>query len=186
MSYLDTSAVIHHVCGLDELADAPLERAARIVSIIDGDESPLAAVDRPLLVLRFDDVLEGGDGLVLPNEGHIRELLDFDAGGVAEDRLVIHCTAGISRSTAALAILLARRHPDCEDDVFAVIRSIRPQAWPNSLMIGIGDATLGLNGTLVDALSRHYAVQLARRPDLAQEMIDSGREREVSLGRRLA
>ncbi len=59
---------------------------------------------------------------------------------------------------------------------------IRPQAWPNSLMVKIADELLGREGRLSAALSRIYSQQLAARPELAETMRRSNRAKEVELG----
>ena len=131
---MQPNLAIHHVCGLDELRLAPLSSADRVVSILDPSAQmpeELRSIDAPVLVLRFEDVADTSDAAA-PRAEHIRELLAFDAGAHEGERLVVHCTAGISRSTGALAVLLAARHPDLDDDIFAAIRRIRPIAWPNS------------------------------------------------------
>jgi predicted protein tyrosine phosphatase len=161
---------IHHICGVDELRDAPLRDADRIISIL-GPGSPvppeLQDLDKPVLALRFDDVVQGEPGNVTPGDEHIRALIAFDAEAAADERLVIHCAAGISRSTAALAILLCARHPDREDEIFAAIRAIRPKAWPNARMVEIADRLLDRRGALISALRRHYRVQVERYPEFA-------------------
>ena len=56
---------IHHVCGLDELHEAPLLSADRIVSILDrNDPSPLElySVAAPILTLRSADIIAATDG----------------------------------------------------------------------------------------------------------------------------
>ena len=161
------SLAIHYVCGLDELRDAPLLSADRIVSILDWDApSPpeLRPIAAPILTLRFDDVIDPADG-VAPTMAQIKALLEFDADACRDDRLIVHCTAGISRSTAALAVLLAARHRDLNDEIFTAIRQIRPRAWPNSLIISLGDDALGRRGALFAALHRHYDFQI-RHPEL--------------------
>ncbi len=162
-----TDLAIHHVCGLDELRDAPLVSADRIVSILDPHgNSPreLLSTTAPVLTLRFEDVVDAADGAA-PTMAHVKALLQFDAAARINERLVIHCTAGISRSTAALAILLAARHPALDDEIFAAIRRIRPRAWPNSLVVSLGDRALARQGTLIAALHRHYNYQV-RHPEL--------------------
>ncbi len=157
---------IHHVCGLDELRLAPLSSANRIVSILDPyapTPVELRTIDVPVLVLRFDDITDSGDAAA-PRAEQVRHLLAFDAGAHEGERLVVHCTAGVSRSTGALAVLLAARHPDLGDEIFAAIRRIRPIAWPNLLVVSLGDELLGRRGSLVAALHRHYNVQ-ARHPE---------------------
>ncbi len=159
--FMQPNLAIHHVCGLDELRLAPLSSADRVVSILDPwapmpDE--LRSIAAPVLVLRFNDVIDARDATA-PRAAHIRELLAFDAGAHEGERLVVHCTAGISRSTGALAVLLAARHPELDDEVFAAIRTIRPIAWPNSLVVSLGDELLGRRGALLSALHRHHEVQ---------------------------
>jgi predicted protein tyrosine phosphatase len=164
---------IHHICGVEELRDAPLRDADRIVSILDpGSPVPpeLQELEKPVLALRFDDAVRSESGNVIPAEEHIRALLAFDAQAGVAERLVIHCAAGISRSTAALAILLSARHPDREDEIFSAIRAIRSRAWPNARMVEIGDALLDRHGALISALRRHYRVQVQRYPELAALM----------------
>jgi predicted protein tyrosine phosphatase len=173
---------IHHVCGLDELVDAPLSAADRIVSILgpEADIPPeLVRIHKSLLILRFDDVIVPEPGAVCPSEEHIRSLLAFDAGAAEDERLVVHCSAGISRSTAAIAILLAARHRGYEDEIFSWIRAIRQQAWPNSRMIAIGDALLDCGGALVAALRHHYEAQVQAFPELALMLAESSRRSEV-------
>ena len=162
---MQPNLAIHHVCGLDELRLAPLSSADRVVSILDPwaplpDE--LRSIHAPVLVLRFDDTADIRDATG-PRAEHIKELLAFDAGAHEGERLVVHCTAGISRSTGALAVLLAARHPDLDDEIFAAIRRIRPIAWPNSLVVSLGDELLGRHGALNAALYRHYEVQARQR-----------------------
>jgi predicted protein tyrosine phosphatase len=92
---------------------------------------------------------------------------------------------GISRSTAAMTTLLAQAHPDEDEDaLFSHIAEIRPQAWPNSRMIGFADELLDRRGRLTAALARLYARQLARRPEAGRDMRGLGRAREVEMGER--
>jgi predicted protein tyrosine phosphatase len=178
----------HHICGIGELSAAPLTSARRVVSILDwGAPIPpeLVELRADLLTLRFDDIIApppGGGGHA-PQRGDIERLLAFDRDHDPSDSLVIHCTAGISRSTAAFAILLAQRRPSSELEIFAELRSLRPQAWPNSLMIALADELLDLEGRLVRGLREHYKVQLRTHPEIGRMMIGLGREREIPFDR---
>jgi len=96
--------------------------------------------------------------------------------------MLIHCHMGISRSTAAAAALLLQAHPDANDEiVLARIAEIRPQAWPNSLMIEFADAELGRGGRFVAALPSFYSRQLGRNPQWAEPLRAGGRGREVEM-----
>ncbi len=176
----------HHICGLEELHAAPLTTARRVVSILDPAAPvprELAALSADLLVLRFDDVIVTGGEYRAPERGDIERLLAFDREHVEQDTLVIHCTAGISRSTAAFVILAAQRLPASEAEVFAELRAIRPRAWPNSLMIALADEVLGAQNRLVHELREHYKLQLRRYPEIGRMMIGLGREREIPFDR---
>jgi predicted protein tyrosine phosphatase len=172
--------VFHHVCGFTELAAAPFDKVLKIVSIGSPDEVvPLPSTDLPVLSLRFHDEILPSEGIVLPTKADMQRLLDFDAGANVNDGLLVHCAAGMSRSTAALAVLLAQRHPGCEDTLFPYIRQIRPIAWPNSLMVTMGDELLGLDGRLVRALREHYKIQVKLFPSYRDELRAGGRRDEV-------
>jgi predicted protein tyrosine phosphatase len=122
-----------------------------------------------------------------PESHHIEALLEFGKGLAAMtddplNHLLVHCHAGISRSTASMTILLAKARPEADEDaLFAHIREIRAQAWPNSRMIGLADDLLGRGGKLVAALRRHYAAQMRLRPDLAEMIGRVGRQQEVEM-----
>jgi predicted protein tyrosine phosphatase len=98
-----------------------------------------------------------------------------------ETHLLVHCHAGVSRSTAAAILLLAQHDParPARDVVGQVIRS-RPRAWPNLRIVELGDALLGRNGEIVAAVRALYRLALDREPGLAEAMIEGGRGREVA------
>ena len=104
-----------------------------------------------------------------------------DAGDVRH--LLIHCHAGISRSTAAMLMILAQAQPrESEDAIADRLMRIRPQAWPNSRMIAFADELLGRDGRLTAAAGRIYARRLETQPELAELMRLGNRGREVELG----
>jgi predicted protein tyrosine phosphatase len=179
------------ICGLDELCDFQDTNVTHVLSILDpGTPEPedfAAYGPHERLTLRFDDIIAPIPGLMLPERKHVEQLLDFGRGFAAADgdplgHLLIHCHAGISRSTASMATLLVEARPDADEDaVFAHIREIRPQAWPNSRMIGFADELLGRGGRLTAALRRHYGEQIRLRPDLAEMIERVGRGQEVRM-----
>jgi predicted protein tyrosine phosphatase len=117
-----------------------------------------------------------------------KEILAFgntfqrDLAARREAHLLIHCHAGISRSTAAMTALLMQADPEeTEERIFERLVAIRPKAWPNSLMIGFADDLLGRGGRLAAALRRHYGRRLTLRPELADVMAGLNRAREVEM-----
>ena len=73
------------------------------------------------------------------------------------------------------------RHTDVGDEpeIFARLRRIRPQAWPNSRMVGFADEILGRDGRLVAALKDHYRLQAVALPSFVEELRRSGRGSEI-------
>jgi predicted protein tyrosine phosphatase len=179
------------ICGLEELASFKDAAVTHVLSIVDPhhpDPADFAHYGKhERLTLRFDDIIDPSPGMLMPQREHVEALLRFGQGLAADDgdplrHLLIHCHAGISRSTASMATLLAEARPDADEDaIFARIRAIRPQAWPNSVMIGMADDLLGRGGRLVAALKRHYGEQIRLRPDLPEMIQRVGRGREVRM-----
>jgi predicted protein tyrosine phosphatase len=176
------------ICGLDELDYRNAEGVTHVLSILDpGWPEPAAfRAFGPHLrtTLRFHDVIERAPHVVLPQRAHIKAILAFgrDLGGDLS-HLLIHCHAGISRSTAAMAMILAQAFPqESEEAIVDRLLLIRPQAWPNSRMVHIADELLGREGRLSASLSRIYAYQLAAHPELAETMRRLNRAKEVELG----
>ena len=182
------------VCGLEELEHHGARAVTHVLSILDPDwpdpEAFSAYDPHHRTILRFHDAVEPAPGVMLPEVGHVEAVLAFgralahgaEARGEGEGHLLIHCHAGISRSTAAMAMILAQTHPgEDEEAVFRRLQEIRPQAWPNSRMVGFADELLSRDGRLTEALRRHYGRQIRRFPHFVELMRDLGRGREVEM-----
>jgi predicted protein tyrosine phosphatase len=179
------------ICGLDELCSFQDAEVTHVLSILDPrhpDPADFATyAPHKRLTLRFDDIIEPTPGLAMPEARHVDALLGFGKDLGWEDdnplgHLLVHCHAGISRSTASMSILLAEARPAMDEDaVFADIRAIRPQAWPNSVMIRLADERLGRGGRLTEALRGHYRQQIKLRPDIAEMIGRVGRGKEVAM-----
>jgi predicted protein tyrosine phosphatase len=69
-------------------------------------------------------------------------------------RVLIHCEAGVSRSSAAALIMYACWFgPGREQEAMERVVSQRPSAIPNRRMIELADRLLNRGGRLVDALA---------------------------------
>jgi predicted protein tyrosine phosphatase len=176
------------ICGLEELDAHGAAGVSHILSILDPDwPEPAAfrAFDPHLrTTLYFHDAIEPGPGIVLPAKADVETILAFGRDlGQDLRHLLIHCHAGISRSTAAMAMILAQAFPQLsEAEIVDRLFAIRPQAWPNSRMIGFADELLGRDGRFTAAVAGLYARRLAARPELADTMRRLDRAREVELG----
>ena len=189
----DLSISLLTICGLSELEQHGARGVSHVLSILDPEwpepQGFRGYYRHHRTTLHFHDVIEPGPGRILPQPSHVESVLEFGEklgaeASAEEGHLLVHCHMGVSRSTAAMATLLAQLHPDADEDaIFAHLRDIRPQIWPNSLMIGYADDLLGRDGRMTAALRRLYARQLELRPEYARYMADLGRTREVEMAR---
>lgn len=180
------------VCGIDELPGHSAAGVSHVLSILDPDHPIPDAFgsfgEHQRLELRFFDVIEDDPGSVPPVQAHVEQLLAFGRTLMDEPataaHLLVHCHAGVSRSTASMILIVAQARPDLP--AAAIVQEvfrIRAKAWPNLRLIEMGDALLGRGGEIVEAVKDVYRAQLEIRPKLADFFIDGGRAREVEAGR---
>lgn len=180
------------VCGIDELPAQQARNVTHVLSLLDPGWPEIDTFQsygaHHRTTLRFNDIIEPRAGQILPSRRHVADILRFGSdleasnGERTEGHLLIHCQMGVSRSTAAMLSLLAQVYPnEAEDRLFARLRQIRPQAWPNSLMVGYADDLLRRKGRLTEALRRHYGHQLRQDPTFFEWMTRLGRSRELEM-----
>ncbi|HEU0148028.1 MAG TPA: protein-tyrosine-phosphatase [Bradyrhizobium sp.] len=180
------------VCGLEELETHRERRVTDVLSLLDpGAPEPSAFDaynDHHRVTLRFHDILEPQLGMIPPELKDVEAILKFgkelegQEAYSGERHLLIHCHMGISRSTAAMAMLLAQAHPEQDEDGIAErVTTIRPKAWPNSRMIAFADEIMSRGGRLTLAARRMHGRLLALQPHLADVMRRIGRDREVEM-----
>jgi predicted protein tyrosine phosphatase len=172
------------ICGLDELGLHRRAGVTHVLSILDPgwpEPGEFDHWDRPhRLLLRFHDVIEDEPPWQAPDEAHVAAMLAFGHDLARASRLLVHCHAGVSRSTASALVLLAQADPARDPlDIVGQIARHRPQAWPNLRIVELGDRLLERRGALTAAARRHYRQVVAARPDYGQLMRASGRAREV-------
>lgn len=144
------------VCPLSDLADAIREEKPYGVVTLLGPElmiPPIKALDEGRhLRLEMNDIASPQPGQILPGREHVETFLDYVDGWDHAQPLIIHCWAGISRSTAAALIAQAYLHPEASPDEMATdLGDIAPHAYPNRRLIELADEVLGRNGQLVAA-----------------------------------
>lgn len=178
------------VCGVGEIVGHQERAITHVLSLLDPDADEdhrfSSFGDHRRKLLTFHDIIESVAGKTPPTQGHVEEILaygrEIESAPESEKLVLIHCHMGVSRSTASALMLMAQNNPTMDEAVlFENLRQIRPQAWPNSVMIGFADGLLGRDGRLVTALRRHYAHQLDRDPAFAEWMTSLGRAREVQM-----
>jgi predicted protein tyrosine phosphatase len=149
------------------LVETTVESAqvSHLVTLING-ETPISTPPRigpdRHLRLSMNDICEPQQGLVLPCENHVSELIRFALDWDRQAPLLIHCWAGISRSTAAAFISLCALNPHVEETELArTLRRASPTAYPNRLLVALADQALQRQGRMCDAVEQIGRGQLA-------------------------
>lgn len=174
------------ICGLSELAEHAASGITHVVSILDPawpdphDFRHYAPHRR--VVYRFHDVVEVGLGYAAPTQRDVSAILELGRELIGEpaERLLIHCHAGVSRSTATAAILMAQNNPGREPDVFAELQRTRPYSWPNARMVRIADGLLERDGALIRELRAHQLRVAEAFPEFAEMLAQCGRAHDLA------
>ncbi len=154
------------VCPLSEVAaSVSSSGATHLISLLDGDTPvmrPRSISAENHLFLGINDISEPMDGMVLADEQHVRALIDFVRKWDGHHPMVIHCYAGISRSTAAAFIALCVARPDRDErDIAARLRTASSFATPNRRLVELADRLLGRDGRMIAAIAEIGRGELA-------------------------
>lgn len=146
-----------HVCPLALLHHTVEETGAQhVVSLLDDQfhiERPRRVAPENHLRLRLHDISSPLDGYVLPDEAHITELLAFVRRWDRRAPLVVHCFAGISRSTASAYATVCALNPHRDEaGIAAALRRASPMATPNIRIVMLADRLLGRQGRMTAAI----------------------------------
>jgi predicted protein tyrosine phosphatase len=146
-----------HVCSLSRLHQTVLDTGARhVVTLLkDTDlvQRPECILQDNHLILGMDDINEPLDGYVVPADDHVTELLTFVRGWDRANPMVVHCYAGISRSTAGAYVAACALNPSRNELTIAQeLRRISATASPNLRIVAIADRMLGRSGRMSAAI----------------------------------
>ena len=155
------------ICGVRELPEQVGKRWTHVISIWDKDflfdptcreRVKVVAPRAKLLFSFFADT-------IVPNHPHaprhedVKRILDFTEKLPAKAKVLVHCHAGVSRSTAtAYAILCQHTSPGMEMENLLHVQSLRDLVFPNRLIIELADKVLKRKGGML--------LHLRREPDL--------------------
>lgn len=146
-----------HVCSLQRLKGTVYEtRASHVVSLLGREthvSCPPGVSRANHLWLKMHDITTPLDGHVVPGENHVAELVDFARRWDRAAPMVIHCFAGISRSTASAFIVACALDPQRDEhDIARAIRDSSATASPNTRLVALADALLAREGRMVAAI----------------------------------
>jgi len=147
-----------HVCALRHVPEMVKHTGAlHLVSAINADflpETPKAISRDRHLKLDMNDIIEAQPELILPNTGHVAKLLDFVRSWDKQAPILIHCYAGLSRSTAAAFVSLCALNPRTPEDAIArALRRSSDTATPNRLFVALADKLMRREGRMIVALN---------------------------------
>lgn len=146
-----------HVCPQTQLVRT-LETtgASHLITLLSPDavfERPPGVASASHLHLVMHDICEARPGLIVPSADHVRTMLEFARKWERRTPLVVHCQAGISRSTAAAYAIAAALMPERDEAELAqILRARAPSATPNILVVAHADRLLGREGRMVRAV----------------------------------
>ncbi len=148
-----------HVSSLSRLHETVASTgASHVVTLINVNtvvERPASILADNHLFIGVSDIVEAMDGHITPGEEHVLRLLEFVRRWDRRNPLVIHCWAGISRSTAAAFITVCALDPARNEmDLALALRAASPSATPNGRLIAVADRLLEREGRMTAAISR--------------------------------
>jgi predicted protein tyrosine phosphatase len=146
-----------HVCSLQRLAETvEATGAQRVVTLIDIGTPvtrPAGIAVEHHLHLEIHDISFPSEGCIHPQQHHVERLIGFVREWDQAAPLVVHCFAGISRSSAAAYVAACTVHPDRDELAIAkALRTASATACPNRLIVSLADRLLGREGRMVKAV----------------------------------
>jgi predicted protein tyrosine phosphatase len=148
-----------YVCPLSKLPETARVTGARsLVTLIDDGtpvRRPAGIAAKEHLVVFLSDIVTELEGHTLPAKAHVEKLLAFVGRWDQAAPLLIHCWAGVSRSTAAAFIAACALCPHRDEARIALeVRANSPTATPNPRLVAVADTMLGRNGRMVAAVEK--------------------------------
>jgi len=145
------------VCSLASLPDVVRERRpSHVISLLNPEMMIETLEDVPPgrhLRLVVHDIHEPMEGLIAPDEAMVERLLAFGRGWDGAAPLVVHCLAGVSRSSASAVAIACQANPHASElEIALQLRERAPHVYPNRRITAIADAMLGRDGRLIAAV----------------------------------
>lgn len=147
-----------YVCPLSRAPHLAREKnVSHVVSLLDPDAPfpVIREVGQRHLCVEVHDIehpMEGFDPLC---DARLKRMLDFVQDWDRTQPILIHCHAGLSRSTATAYITACAQNPGADEEAIALtLREASPTASPNRRFIAMADAELGRGGRMSRAIDK--------------------------------
>ena len=146
-----------YVCSLARLYATVDDIGARhivtMLRLTDRVERPSHIAPENHLLLALDDITAPMDGHIAPGEEHVARLIAFVGRWDRAAPMVVHCYAGISRSTAGAYVAACALNPLRDEQQIAWdIRRASRTATPNARIVSLADKLLKRDGRMVRAI----------------------------------
>lgn len=146
-----------YVCPKSKVPESVLRlRPSHLITLLDPADDMPTPDDFPghrHLRLGMHDIAIARPEFTAPDEMHVRELIAFVRDWDRKHPILIHCWAGISRSTAsAFTVACMVSAPGREHAIAQRLRQSAPHAQPNPRIVAFADAILERDGRMVDAI----------------------------------
>ena len=146
-----------YVCPKSQVPDAARRlKPSHLITLLDPSDdmpTPDEVPGHRHLKLGVHDIDRARPDFIAPDLIHVRELIAFAKQWDRQHPMLIHCWAGISRSTAsAFTIACMLNEPGREHDIARLLRARAAHAQPNQRIVSVADALLGRDGNMVDAI----------------------------------
>jgi len=146
-----------HICSLANLVETVEQTSARyVISSINPwsiPATPPGVEDGHHLRIAINDIERPHGTLVHPEPHHIDHLFSFAQRWNRDGPLVVHCLAGISRSSASAFIVACTLNETTPEQTIAnALRQASLVAHPNRLMVEHADTLLNRNGRMIAAI----------------------------------
>ena len=175
-----------YITGLSQMPNLVRRfRIESLVSIVGTDAQPstppeiLPAQHHRCTV---DDIVESQPGKIVPQTKHIEDLIEFLDSWDTKTSLLVHCIAGVSRSTAAALIAHTLKTGDPKKSATA-LRVAAPYAWPNRRIVSLADSIMGLNGKMILAREEMGPANWQTDPDYVVPRLQGNDARGYEPGR---
>jgi predicted protein tyrosine phosphatase len=147
-----------YICSLAAVPHVAVQsRASHMITVISAGsavERPASIAEENHLYLEFNDITAPAQGLVAPSLGDVEKILAFGRSWDRRAPMIVHCWAGVSRSTAAAYVLSHALCAGSDPQALAqLLRARAPWATPNSRLVAFADELLGAGGAMTRAIT---------------------------------
>lgn len=129
---------------------------SHLITLLDPEtliDTPPHVEPHRHLRVGINDIAEPMDGMVTPARTHVESIVDFVRDWNPDTApMLVHCWAGISRSTATAYLTLCLHNEGREREAAQLLRERAPHAYPNRRIVAVADDILGRKGRMVEAI----------------------------------